>query len=157
MFGCTEYNSSTHTKKYMIFKKPMVLTKSTFWFRYDMNILSFFQSSTLLFANLVVNNVTSSYIYGIFLFVIYINFEFNKWNKSDFISLNNYASSFTHHKCCAHDKVTLKPQTSLNCLTMSSIWCFIIRSTLLSFLIFIFMNNKSYMSPLLITRSPKCF
>ena len=45
----------------------------------------------------------------------------------------------------------------LNWLNVSSIWCFIISFTFLIFLIFIVMPKKSCVSPLLITRSPKCF
>ena len=57
----------------------------------------------------------------------------------------------------AHGQVTLKLQISLNWITMSSIWCFIISSTLLSFLIFLAIPNKSCVSHLLITISLECF
>ena len=120
-----------------------------------MHLLSFFQSPTLLFATLVVKNSTTGYLSGIVLFIIYSNLAVNDWNKSAFTASNNSASSFTSYKWYAHGEVTLKLQISLNWITVSSIWCFIISSTFLWFLIFIVMPNKSCVSHLLIIRSPK--
>ena len=96
----------------------------------------------LLFATLVVNNATVGYISGLVPFVIYINLAVNNWNKSAFTSSNNSVSYFTSHKCCSHGKVTLKSQISLNWLTVSSILCFLISSTFLSFL---FLNDQEIM------------
>ena len=122
-----------------------------------MHLLRFLQSSTLIFATLVVNNAIDSYISVLVLFVICSKLDVNEWNKSAFTSSKISSSLFTYHKCCAHVKFTSKSQIYLNWLTVSSILCFIITYNFFSVLIFIVMLKKSFVSPLLITRSPKCF
>ena len=130
---------------------PTILTSSTVWFRYNTNIISFFQKLKLFFETIVIKNTTAGSIPSLVLFVIYSNLNFNKWKKSAFTSSNNFPSLFTSHKWCAYGEVTFKSQISLNWIKVSSIWCFITSSTLLSFLIFLVTPKKPCVSPVLIT------
>ena len=98
MFGYTSYDASTNVKKSVRLKFPIIISLSTVWFIYYMHIISFFQSSTLIFATLVVNNTTYGYISGLVLLLMYINLAVHKWNKSVFASSNNSSSSFISYK-----------------------------------------------------------
>ena len=141
VFLCTAYDASTHVNKSVGLKTTMTLTLYTVWSRYDMHILSLFQSSTLLFKNLLVKNTTAGSIFGLVLFVIYSNLAGNDKKISLSVIQKFRLIVYISKMICtwiSHLKIT-------NILELAYYvfnWCFMISSTFLSFLIFIVMPKK---------------